>query len=133
MPCKRAVEARVRLLGFVCCSSFHYLSFFLLDVEDRKGKRALSWLLSLPIQFRGIPQHSPLGGSIISSNFPTARETEFRNHKFTFALDPETRLSDTFAKIENIKNHLGVTDYSVSQTSLEQVFLRIGADATEEE
>jgi ATP-binding cassette subfamily A (ABC1) protein 3 len=59
----------------------------------------------------------------ISSNFPTARETEFRNHKFTFALDPRTWLSDTFAKIESVKSQLGVTDYSVSQTSLEQVFL----------
>jgi ATP-binding cassette subfamily A (ABC1) protein 3 len=54
---------------------------------------------------------------------------ERRGTKLTIALPPRTRLSTVFETIERHKTSLGVTDYSVSQTSLESVFLRISASA----
>lgn len=54
-----------------------------------------------------------------------AKLEEKRGTKYTYALPPDTRLSRAFATVERIRGELGITDYCISQTSLEQVFLRI--------
>ena len=54
---------------------------------------------------------------------------EYRSLRATIALPQSVRLSTLFATIEAHKTQLGLTDYSISQTSLEQVFLRISRDA----
>jgi len=53
--------------------------------------------------------------------------------KLTVALPQNTRLSAVFQLLETNKNVLGITDYSILQTSLESVFLRISADAKQDE
>lgn len=50
-----------------------------------------------------------------------------RNRKVTFALPKETKLSAVFSMLEANKMPLKIEDYAVSQTTLEQVFLRICA------
>jgi ATP-binding cassette subfamily A (ABC1) protein 3 len=64
-----------------------------------------------------------------TNSFEGSVVQERRGTKLTIALPPLTRLSAVFQRIEQEKLLLGVTDYSVSQTSLESVFLRISAGA----
>ena len=66
----------------------------------------------------------------VAAAMPLAKLGEYRSLKFTFALPPGTRLSLVFAQIEAEKESLGVTDYSIAQTSIEQVFLEISDAAT---
>ena len=56
---------------------------------------------------------------------PEAKLNETRSNKYNFALPQSTLLSNTFALLERYKKDLNITDYNISQTSLEQVFLRI--------
>jgi hypothetical protein len=66
-------------------------------------------------------------------NLPGAHIQELRGTKMTVALPQTTRLSAVFHLVEANKQELGITDYSVLQTSLETVFLRISADARTDE
>ena len=54
---------------------------------------------------------------------------ENRGEKLTLQLPQDTKLSVVFSLIEGNKENLGIVNYSVSQTSLESVFLRISAEA----
>ena len=54
---------------------------------------------------------------------------ENRNLKLTYALPQDTVLSGLFGTVERSKHRLGVVDYSICQSSVEQVFLRISAGA----
>jgi len=65
----------------------------------------------------------------LTGNIPQCRIQETRGTKLTVALPPTTRLSAVFQTVEANKLALGISDYSISQTSLETVFLRISADA----
>jgi len=67
----------------------------------------------------------------VSQHFPGTYEAEYRQQKFTFALPSDSRLSECFRMLQENKDVLGITDYSVSQTSLEQVFLKIEQEADE--
>ncbi|CUG36520.1 ABC transporter, putative [Bodo saltans] len=62
-------------------------------------------------------------------NIPAAKLSESHGLRYTYELPQDTRLSTMFSLLEDSKGVLGVTDYSVSQTSIEQVFLRISAEA----
>jgi ABC-type multidrug transport system ATPase subunit len=77
--------------------------------------------------------HVPAVTQFISATIPTATLQEERLGKITYALPPDAKLSAVFASVEQRKAELHILDYTVSQTSLEQVFLRIGADAFHEE
>jgi ATP-binding cassette subfamily A (ABC1) protein 3 len=57
---------------------------------------------------------------------------ERRHIKCTFGVPNGTRLSQVFEFLEANRATLGITDYSVTQSSLEQVFLRISASAEQE-
>jgi ATP-binding cassette subfamily A (ABC1) protein 3 len=67
--------------------------------------------------------------SFVVGNLAGAVIQERRGAKLTIALPQSTRLSAVFELVERNKGAVGVTDYSVSQTSLESVFLRISANA----
>ncbi|KAG5484799.1 hypothetical protein LSCM1_06625 [Leishmania martiniquensis] len=62
-------------------------------------------------------------------NFPGSSLREFRARRFTYELPGGTKLSRTFKLMEEKAAALGATDYSVSQTSIEQVFLQISEEA----
>jgi len=64
----------------------------------------------------------------LAEKLPTATLKETRNLRFTYALPQEVALSDTFRAVEAAKA-LGIDDYALAQSSIEQVFLRISADA----
>jgi len=63
----------------------------------------------------------------IKRRIPGAELHESRNQKLTFGLPPDALLSKVFEVVEDAKadKMLGITDYSVAQTSIEQVFLRV--------
>ncbi|KPI83511.1 putative ATP-binding cassette protein subfamily A member 2 [Leptomonas seymouri] len=67
--------------------------------------------------------------SFFASNFAGSALREYRARRFTYELPPTTKLSTTFKLMEEHAGALGATDYNVSQTSIEQVFLQISADA----
>ncbi|KEG07296.1 putative ATP-binding cassette transporter ABCA1 [Trypanosoma grayi] len=64
----------------------------------------------------------------VNDVFPGATLNEFRGHRFVYALPRDTALSDAFRILQMNKEALGITDYSVSQTSIEQVFLRVSGE-----
>jgi len=63
--------------------------------------------------------------AFIHGNMKKAVIQERRGTKLTVALPQSTKLSEVFQLVENNKMIIGITDYSVAQTSLESVFLHI--------
>ncbi|KAK7201757.1 hypothetical protein NESM_000241700 [Novymonas esmeraldas] len=61
--------------------------------------------------------------------FPTSELTEVRAGRFTYQLPNTVRLSSVFTALEEHKEKLRIRDYNVSQTSIEQVFMRISEEA----
>jgi ATP-binding cassette subfamily A (ABC1) protein 3 len=57
--------------------------------------------------------------------------SEIRGTKMAFALPQTAVLSSVFERLGAHTRELGVEDYTVSQSSIEQVFLRIAAEALE--
>lgn len=58
------------------------------------------------------------------------RVVEQRNHRLTLSVPLTVPLSDTFLAMEQARSsNMAFLDYSVTQASLEQVFLRIGASS----
>jgi len=73
----------------------------------------------------GKEERAPEAIDFIVGNMAGARIQEVRGGKLTVALPQSTRLSAVFQLVESQKQRLGITDYSVMQTSLESVFLNI--------
>ncbi|KPA80916.1 putative ABC transporter [Leptomonas pyrrhocoris] len=61
--------------------------------------------------------------------FPTSELSEVRAGRFTFELPNTVKLSSVFTSLEERKDALRIRDYNVSQTSIEQVFMRISEEA----
>jgi ABC-type multidrug transport system ATPase subunit len=61
----------------------------------------------------------------VAHHLPVAKLEECRGQKMVFALPIDVRLSDTFTLVEGNKEAMKITDYSIAQASVEQVFLRI--------
>ena len=57
--------------------------------------------------------------------------SEIRGTKMAFALPQTAVLSSVFERLGTHSRELGIEDYTVSQSSIEQVFLRIAAEAME--
>jgi len=68
----------------------------------------------------------------LKRQFPEATIIEQRDQKVLFGLPQNVRLSEVFDFVETNKMSSHITDYGVTQTSLEQVFLRVGGDEEEE-
>ncbi|EKG07258.1 ATP-binding cassette transporter ABCA1, putative [Trypanosoma cruzi] len=63
--------------------------------------------------------------NFVTEMFPNATLNEFKGQRFVYTLPRDASISDTFRILRDNKELLGITDYSVSQTSIEQVFLRV--------
>ncbi|KAG5500980.1 hypothetical protein GH5_04569 [Leishmania sp. Ghana 2012 LV757] len=61
--------------------------------------------------------------------FPSSKRMEVRAGRFTYQLPNTVRLSSVFTALEQHRENLRICDYSVSQTSIEQVFMRISEEA----
>ncbi|PWV12746.1 putative ABC transporter [Trypanosoma cruzi] len=68
----------------------------------------------------------------IAMYFPAAKLNEVRGNRCTYALPATTILSEAFGLLEAHRNEVGIADYTLSQTSIEQVFLRISEQAQQE-
>eukprot|EP01060_Flectonema_neradi_P031529 TRINITY_DN480_c0_g3_i1.p1 TRINITY_DN480_c0_g3~~TRINITY_DN480_c0_g3_i1.p1 ORF type:complete len:1772 (+),score=363.22 TRINITY_DN480_c0_g3_i1:93-5408(+) len=60
-----------------------------------------------------------------AGTFPEATLTESNSGRLTYKVSNDRKLSNLFRTIENARSNLGIVDYSISQTSLEQVFISI--------
>ncbi|CAC9461684.1 ATP-binding cassette protein subfamily A, member 4 [Leishmania infantum JPCM5] len=67
--------------------------------------------------------------NFFSESFPGSSLRECCACRLTYKLPPGTKLSRTFRLMEEHAPALGATDYSVSQTSIEQVFMQISEEA----
>lgn len=74
--------------------------------------------------------HAEAFEAFVAERFPTAEQHECRNHRYTYAVPSSSiKLSQLFALLEEKSEELGISNYSVSDTSIESVFLRISAGA----
>eukprot|EP01134_Creolimax_fragrantissima_P001244 CFRG1244T1 len=61
----------------------------------------------------------------VTESFPNSVLKEKYSRMLTWQLDvKELRLADVFSKMEDVRERFGIDDFTVSQTSLEQVFIR---------
>ncbi|RNF12533.1 ABC1 transporter [Trypanosoma rangeli] len=74
----------------------------------------------------------PMVEKFFSRYFPTAALNEVRGNRYTYALPTTMSLSEAFGVLETHGGEICIADYAVSQTSIEQVFLRI-SEQTEQE
>ncbi|KPA77113.1 putative ABC transporter [Leptomonas pyrrhocoris] len=100
------------------------------DKLHLKQKYGSGFELSLRIAHKEMRQEVQ---DFVEKNFEDAVLNEFKGQRFVFGLPQDTKLSETFACIQENQSRLGITDYSVSQTSIEQVFLRISDEQEERE
>ena len=59
----------------------------------------------------------------ISTNFPSAQLKDKQNNMVQFQLSSQLQLAAIFGKLEVERDRLKIEDYSVSQTTLDQVGL----------
>ncbi|KPA77108.1 putative ABC transporter [Leptomonas pyrrhocoris] len=67
----------------------------------------------------------------VKQHFPAATLNEYKGRRFVYTLPADVTLSDVFRLLQANKTLLHIIDYSVSQTSIEQVFLRISGELEE--
>nr|CAJ2468860.1 unnamed protein product [Leishmania braziliensis] len=67
----------------------------------------------------------------VKEMFPGATMNEWKGQRFVYTLPSNVALSQVFRLLQQNKERLNMTDYSVSQTSIEQVFLRISGELEE--
>ncbi|KAG5487934.1 hypothetical protein LSCM1_08249 [Leishmania martiniquensis] len=69
----------------------------------------------------------------VTTTFPSSRLTEVRGKRLAFMLPRDTNLPTVFQAVQAHREALCISDYTVSQTSIEQIFLRVSAEAKEAE
>ncbi|KAG5488176.1 hypothetical protein LSCM4_08155 [Leishmania orientalis] len=69
----------------------------------------------------------------VTSSFPSSRLAEVRGKRLVFMLPKNASLPNVFQMLQANCEALCISDYTVSQTSIEQIFLRVSAEAKEAE
>ncbi|KAH9599657.1 hypothetical protein LSM04_005139 [Trypanosoma melophagium] len=95
------------------------------DKVHLKNKYGSGYEMHLRVNDAVAPNHVE---SFVSQMFPGATLNEYKGQRFVYALARDTSLANAFRILQQYKDTLGITDYSVSQTSIEQVFLRISGE-----
>ncbi|CBZ23091.1 putative ABC1 transporter [Leishmania mexicana MHOM/GT/2001/U1103] len=66
--------------------------------------------------------------SFVTASFPSAQVSEVRGRRLVFTLPKNTNLPSVFQCVQANRAALCVSDYTVSQTSIEQIFMRVSGD-----
>jgi len=69
----------------------------------------------------------------LGEKFPELEWSEIRGSKMAATLPQNTKLSEVFEFLGKKSEELAIEDYTVHQSSIEQVFLRIAAAALEKQ
>jgi len=70
----------------------------------------------------------------MASSFPTSQIQETHRNLFEFVLPfSDTKLSKVFGLVEKNRQSLNIKDYSVNQSSLDQIFVNFAKEQNEEE
>ncbi|CAF1119401.1 unnamed protein product, partial [Brachionus calyciflorus] len=71
--------------------------------------------------------------TFMKNNFPTSKIQETHRNLFEYILPfNDTKLSTLFGRIESNRENLNIKDYSVNQTTLDQVFINFAKLQNEE-
>jgi ABC-type multidrug transport system ATPase subunit len=71
--------------------------------------------------------------SVINDSFPSALIEEEHLNSIICRLPPELKLSQVFEKMEMIRSNIDIDDYSLSQTTLDDVFIYFVSDQRSDE
>eukprot|EP01059_Diplonema_ambulator_P030974 TRINITY_DN5539_c0_g1_i6.p1 TRINITY_DN5539_c0_g1~~TRINITY_DN5539_c0_g1_i6.p1 ORF type:complete len:1865 (+),score=612.43 TRINITY_DN5539_c0_g1_i6:40-5595(+) len=71
--------------------------------------------------------------AFFASSFPDSKLIESTNHRLTYQMPAGQHLSQMFSTIQAARDRLHIVDYSISETSLEQVFIAICKKHMEED
>nr|CAJ2466288.1 unnamed protein product [Leishmania braziliensis] len=118
------VDGRLRCIGNKVHLKQKYGSGFELTVRIQPPSVAEAAALEA-IKARVIP--------FITSSFPSSKLSEVRGKRLIFTLPKNTSLANVFQRLQAHRTELCISDYTVSQTSIEQVFLHISDAVAEEE
>eukprot|EP01064_Diplonema_japonicum_P016941 TRINITY_DN24_c0_g1_i7.p1 TRINITY_DN24_c0_g1~~TRINITY_DN24_c0_g1_i7.p1 ORF type:complete len:1712 (+),score=594.56 TRINITY_DN24_c0_g1_i7:118-5253(+) len=77
------------------------------------------------VQVKVAPEGEEAFQDFFKTTFPSSDLVEQTNHRLTYQLPAGQRLSEMFSIIQSSRDKLGIVDYSISETSLEQVFIAI--------
>eukprot|EP01062_Namystynia_karyoxenos_P054875 TRINITY_DN4545_c1_g2_i1.p1 TRINITY_DN4545_c1_g2~~TRINITY_DN4545_c1_g2_i1.p1 ORF type:complete len:2056 (+),score=688.77 TRINITY_DN4545_c1_g2_i1:111-6278(+) len=81
----------------------------------------------MELKFR-LAEQAPAVQAFVAAEFPRATLEESAAQRLTYKLPKPITLGEVFRKIES-NRHIGISEYSVNETSLEQVFMRISERA----
>eukprot|EP00002_Diphylleia_rotans_P026668 TRINITY_DN532_c0_g3_i5.p1 TRINITY_DN532_c0_g3~~TRINITY_DN532_c0_g3_i5.p1 ORF type:complete len:289 (-),score=50.48 TRINITY_DN532_c0_g3_i5:150-1016(-) len=86
------------------------------------------------LEFRCVPDGLQKIYDFTLKNFPSAKLLEQHGTQMRYDIPKdEVKLGEVFSLIESQQQQLGILDYSLSQTSLEQVFISVAEDQHKDE
>ncbi|GET85463.1 abc transporter, putative [Leishmania tarentolae] len=71
--------------------------------------------------------------AFVTASFPSSQVSEVRGKRLVFSLPKNTSLSSVFQSVQRNRAALCISDYTVSQTSIEQIFMRVSDEAEKAE
>ncbi|EDO48951.1 predicted protein [Nematostella vectensis] len=102
------------------------------SAQHLKSRFGMGYTLMLKVEARLVPVSNT--EQFVSSTFPGAQLLESHNGMLTYQINStELSWSRIFGELERNRASLNIVDYSVSQTSLEQVFLNLAKEQYSEE
>ncbi|CAG9567181.1 putative ATP-binding cassette subfamily A,member 1 [Leishmania major strain Friedlin] len=69
----------------------------------------------------------------VASSFPSSQVSEVRGKRLVFTLPKNTNLPSVFECLQANRDALCISDYTVSQTSIEQIFMRVSGEVEKAE
>eukprot|EP01107_Rhizomastix_libera_P012285 TRINITY_DN3052_c0_g2_i1.p1 TRINITY_DN3052_c0_g2~~TRINITY_DN3052_c0_g2_i1.p1 ORF type:complete len:732 (+),score=213.63 TRINITY_DN3052_c0_g2_i1:292-2196(+) len=119
-------EALCTRVGIMVGGRFNCLG----AVQHLKSKFGKGYFLEIKTRAKSIEEVK----SFVSKHFKTAVLSEEHEERVKYSLPKEAAsLREVFSKIEERKKKLHIVDYSVSQTTLEEVFVNVAKHHEEEE
>jgi ABC-type multidrug transport system ATPase subunit len=94
-------------------------------IQHLKNRLGEGYLLDI----NTAPSNLPRIKDYVARNFSGAKLAECHGGRIKFRLPKSTlSLAQIFREMETVKSQMGIEDYSINQTSLEQIFLSIASE-----
>lgn len=93
------------------------------SIQHLKNKFSKGFVLTIKMAKRDDNEHLTKVIEKVKEAFPTAELKEKFLELLTFHITAELKWSNVFAELARIKNEIGISDYTMTQSSLESVFL----------
>jgi ATP-binding cassette, subfamily A (ABC1), member 3 len=118
-------EALCQRIGIIVRGSLHCIG----SAQHLKNRFGNEYQLDIGTGSNGVDA----ARQFVYATFTGAREVEAHGSKLKFALphQPDLSLAEIFSVIESKKEEVGITEYAVGQTTLEQIFVKFAKDDDE--